>query len=74
MNPIQAENAVFKYAAGFLPKWKIDIVAQFADRLNIYAMNYAPISDEWAFSDGEIYTTPTILSAQRILTMLQRMM
>ena len=64
MNQIQTENAVFKYAAGFLPKDKVDAVAQFADRNNIYAMNYAPVSDEWAFSSGEVYSTNLILGAK----------
>ena len=64
MNPLQTENAVFKYAAGFLPKSKVDTVAQFADKHDLYAMNYFPERDQWVFHDGEIYSTNLIIGAK----------
>lgn len=61
MKPIEHENAVFKYAAGFLPKHKVDTVAQFADKHDLYAMKYDAINDEWIFHDGELFSTQTII-------------
>ena len=61
MNLIQAENAVFKYAAGFLSKHKLDTVAQFADKHNIYALDYAYVVDIWVFSGGLALTTKEVI-------------
>ena len=64
MVDIEQENAVFKYAAAFLPKWEIDIVAQFADKHDIFVMKYDPISGDWFFSSGEVYSTILIMGAK----------
>jgi hypothetical protein len=60
------ENAVLKRAASFLPKHKVDVVAQFADSLNIYALHYDPIKNEFSFSDGETLSTLAIIEHMEV--------
>ena len=61
MVDIAKENAVFKYAAGFLPKHKVDIVAQFADKKDIYVLDYACVTDIWVFSGGLVLSTKEVV-------------
>lgn len=65
MKHIKAENAVFKYAAGFLSKRTVDTVAQFADKKDIYALVYAPLTDLWCFSGGLILSTQEVIEHER---------
>jgi hypothetical protein len=63
MTPLQTENAAFKYAAIFLTKDKVDTVAQFADKNNIYALSYDPKNDRWLFAGGVVISTMEVIGS-----------